>query len=119
MIKPLFRGQAFVSALMVVGFIVLSLSGMVLYLAPHGRGAGGAMFLSLSRHDWGDVHIVFGFLFMAAGLVHIFFNGRTLLTYVRRKRIDPETRQVRFQWGIELLAAALLGFVLIEASLLF
>ena len=65
--------------------ILLLVSGIQLFLLPH--GGGGARnaawtFLGLSVSDWTDLHIVTAVFFVGAVVMHLVYNGRTLWRYV-------------------------------------
>jgi hypothetical protein len=84
-------------------FIVVAISGVALFVAPHGRGSVWS-FLSLSKHEWADIHIVCGFLFLIAGLVHACLNRRALLSHFSINR----QKGMRYEWVIALALLVLL-----------
>lgn len=102
--RPAFRFRPFTSVLILGCFVLLILSGGVLFLAPPGRVANWTNWtmLGLTKHDWGDVHIWFGALFLAGGLAHLFFNWRPLVSYFKNRVARP----TGFRW--EWVAAGLL-----------
>ncbi|MGE4351572.1 MAG: DUF4405 domain-containing protein [Bdellovibrionales bacterium] len=106
-----FSYRALISVLMVSCFFVLAVSGLCLYFAPHGPARGWS-FLALVKRDWRDLHIVFGFSFIAVGAAHVFFNRKPLFSYFRksgaqgRVKMEPLTA---FLLGALAAAFALLG----------
>lgn len=72
---------------MFLSFVVLIFNSVVLYIAPEGRIAYWAdwRFWGLTKNQWGDQHITIGFLFLAAGLLHLFYNWNPILTYLKNK----------------------------------
>ena len=93
-------------------FLVMGITGLVLYVVPQGRIAYWVdwRFLGLSKTDWGDIHIVAAILFLIAGGWHIYFNWKALLGHLRRK----------LEGGIKmrkelLITTALTGFVAASA----
>ncbi|MDP1891785.1 MAG: DUF4405 domain-containing protein [Gemmatimonadaceae bacterium] len=84
--KP-FRWKAFVSLYIVFSFLVLALSGLVLYVAPPGRIANWSIWrlVLLSKAQWQAVHTIFAFIFIVAASFHLYFNWKVLLAYLRSK----------------------------------
>ena len=60
-----FNWRAFNSLYIVYSFIILSLSGFVLFIAPPGRIANwtNLTILGFTKHEWQAIHIIFTFLF--------------------------------------------------------
>jgi len=72
---------------MLLSFAALFLTSIILYIVPHGRVAywSGWRLWGLSKNQWGDLHINLGFLFILAGLLHIYYNWKPLLAYMKDK----------------------------------
>jgi|GEM_PF-1669609 len=85
--KKKFNFRGFISLFIVILFLIMSFSGIVLYVSPSGRAAeqAGWSLLNLSKLQWQTVHTIFTFVFIAAAMFHLFFNWRPLLAYFRRK----------------------------------
>jgi len=79
--------RAFVSFLTTAGFIIMALTGIVLFVVPEGRIAYWTnwSFLCLTKKDWGNIHIVSSLVFLIAGLFHLYFNWSTLKGYIIKK----------------------------------
>jgi hypothetical protein len=82
-----FHGRAFVTFYVTLSFLVLAVSGIVLYVAPPGRVANWSRWTigSLDRHGWQAVHTVFALLFVLAGAFHLWFNWRTFWHLLRSR----------------------------------
>lgn len=80
--------KGFASLLTTFAFVVMSLSGLLLFVVPQGRIAEWTdwRMLGLSKSQWGDMHITTSLLFLAAGAWHIALNWRTLLNYFTARR---------------------------------
>lgn len=73
-----------------LSFLVMALSGIVLYVAPRGRDANwsGWTCLGLWREQWVALHIVVSTLFILLGLVHVYLNWPALWGYLH-SRLRP------------------------------
>lgn len=78
------RFRALTTLLVGLGFAMLMVSGGVLLISPPGRIANWTQWaiLGLTKRGWTDLHVVFGALFLVAGLVHLAFNWRPLLQHL-------------------------------------
>lgn len=84
-----FRYRALTSIVSALLFLTMLVSGVVLYLAPpHGTGRGRWDLWALTTREWGDFHTSLSILFALACFVHVAFNWRALVRYVKRKRDD-------------------------------
>jgi hypothetical protein len=77
-------------------FLLLVLSGVVLFAAPPGRIANWTDWnvAGLRKSEWAELHIAFGTVFLLATLFHAFFNWRPLISYFKGRI----SRRVAFRW---------------------
>jgi len=82
-----FKTRGFVSFTLALSFIILSLSGVVLYIMPHGRGAYWINWkiAGLSKDNWDAVHTIVGFVFMLTVFIHFLYNWTTFVNYLKSK----------------------------------
>ena len=87
MAKKAFNGRAFVSLLSTVGFLVLVVTGIIMWMQPHGRVAYWTIwrFWGITKDQWTDVHIIGGLLFLVSGIFHLYYNWRPLMNYLSGK----------------------------------
>ena len=80
-------GRAFVSLLSLVSFILLGLTGIILYMQPHGRVAYWTnwSFLGLEKDQFGKIHILAALLFLVIGGFHLYYNWKPLMRYLSGK----------------------------------
>ncbi|MEE4166850.1 MAG: DUF4405 domain-containing protein [Desulfocapsaceae bacterium] len=92
------------SMTMVWSLIILIINSLVLYVVPEGRVSHWAdwRFLGLTKSDWSAQHTTVGFLFLFAGLLHIYNNWKPIRAYMKNK-----ARQFRLFTG-----ASTVGFIL-------
>jgi len=97
-------GRAFTSLCSLVSFILLCLTGIILYIEPHGRVAYWTKwnFFGLEKDQWGNTHIFSGLLFIVAGGFHLYYNWKPLIKYLSGK-IETALRYKR-----ELLISSLI-----------
>lgn len=97
---PRFQWRALTSVLMTLGFLMIALSGTMLFLSPPGRVANWTNWtlLGLRKSDWGALHIWFGALFLAMTAVHVGFNWRPLLGYLKNR--VRRTLGFRAEWAL-------------------
>jgi hypothetical protein len=77
------RLRALVSLGTALTFVVMAATGAVLFIVPQGRIAywTGWRFLGVTKEAWGDVHVVFCLLFLAAAGLHVWLNWKPLYTH--------------------------------------
>ena len=82
-----FGWRAMTSVVVTLAFLVLLITGTVLFIAPPGRIANWTNWniLGFGKHDWVDLHVVFGTLFLAAALFHVVFNWKVLVSYFKNR----------------------------------
>ncbi len=84
--KP-FTWRAFVTFYVVLSFLVIAVTGIVLFITPPGRIANWSdwRLLGFSKSQWQSVHTIFSFIFVVAASFHLFFNWRVILGYIARR----------------------------------
>jgi len=83
--KKTFNWRGMMSLLAAVSFVVMTVTGIVLYLSPQGRVAHWVDWrvAGLDKEQWGAVHTTSSLLFVIAAAVHLYFNWRVFLHYIR------------------------------------
>ncbi len=107
-----FSWKAFITFYITLSFLVLGLSGLILYVAPPGRVANWSIwrFGALTKAQWQAVHTVMSFVFLAAAGLHLSFNWKVLTAYLR-SRLHDGMRMKR-----ELAAAVSAGALLLALT---
>jgi len=69
------------------GFLIMSVTGLVLYIVPAGRIAYWTTWelIGLTKTDWDNIHILSSILFIIAGIFHTYFNWKLLMSYFKNK----------------------------------
>jgi hypothetical protein len=70
-----------------MAFILMLLTSIILYIVPQGRVAYWANWRlwGLTKTDWGNIHINLGLLFLIALSLHIYYNWKPLISYLKNK----------------------------------
>ena len=70
-----------------LSFVAMLATSIILYVVPQGRVAYWADWhlLGLDKTQWGDLHINMGLLFLLAIALHIFYNWKAILAYLKDK----------------------------------
>lgn len=71
-----------------LSFIAMLVTSIILYIVPQGRVAYWAdwKLWGLTKTDWGNIHINLGFLFLIALFLHIYYNWKPLINYMKDKK---------------------------------
>jgi hypothetical protein len=87
--------RAVISFYIIIAFVVMGVSGIILYFAPPGRVAFWSdwRFIALTKAQWQAIHTIFTFIFVAATAFHIYFNWSVITSYLRKKMNEGMKRR--------------------------
>jgi len=82
-----FNTRALISLLVASGFLVMAVTGIMLYVAPPGRVANWTdwTLLGLTKDQWAAVHISSSLIFVLAGLTHLVLNRKPFFNYLHTR----------------------------------
>lgn len=82
-----FKFRRFISFTLFFSFFILCFSGFALYIKPEGDIARWIdwTFVGISKSGWEGFHVLFSIFFLIFALVHLFFNWKVLLNYLKDK----------------------------------
>jgi len=82
-----FNRRAFVSVLVGFSFVLMAVTGLVMFFAPSCRMARDTSWTvwGQDREQWIAVHVWFSIAFVVASILHIYLNWAALTTYFRAK----------------------------------
>lgn len=74
-----------ISLTLAFSFLVMSLTGIMLYIVPKGRVAYWANWelLGLTKTQYGNIHITSMILFLVVAIWHIYYNWKPLISYIK------------------------------------
>lgn len=83
----IFKVKNFISLTLLFTVVILCFSGVVLYIRPEGSVAKwtGWTLIGLSKKRWEGVHTLFSALFIIVSILHLCFNWKVLLSYLRSR----------------------------------
>jgi hypothetical protein len=84
--KP-FNGRAFISVLTGFSFLLMAVTGLVLFFAPSCRMARDTSWTvwGQSKEQWVAVHVWLSIVFLIASLFHLYLNWTPLVNYFRSR----------------------------------
>lgn len=86
--KKKFNWRSFISFGLTYSFIVILVSGIVLYVSPPGRYANWVNWKigGFTKEGWQSLHTVFSFTFVVLSIFHLFtINWKAFLSYLKSK----------------------------------
>jgi hypothetical protein len=91
------------------------LTSIILYVVPQGRVAYWAdwRFWGLTKTDWGNIHINLGLLFLIALFVHIYYNWKPLINYLKDKAKKIKVFTPEFNAALVIAIVFILGTYLL------
>lgn len=108
-----FSWRGWTTFVVTISFILDTLSGIILYIAPAGRIANWTDWRvwGLDKETWGAVHTIFGYVLLIIVGVHLYYNWRMFLNFIWNKI----KKAVNLKW--ELLFAALTCLIIFLGTL--
>lgn len=109
-----FKWRSFVSFGMFFSFLIMAVSGIILYLAPPGRVFRWTNWhlLGVDLNQWQALHTLFSYLFTGFAVSHIFsMNWKILFSYFTRKTREGLRRKR------ELISASLVMLLFVVGTL--
>ena len=99
-----FSWRGWTTFVITISFIVDTISGIILYVAPHGRIANwtGWTIWGLDKDAWAAIHTIFGYLLLIIAGVHLYYNWKMFMHFIWSKI----RKALNLRW--ELITATLL-----------
>lgn len=93
---------------MLVSLVLVLLTSIILYIVPQGRVAywSGWELWGLSKTQWSNLHINLGFLFLLAGILHLYYNWKLIIIY-----LNSRAKQLKVFTGDFNVALALIAII--------
>lgn len=99
--------RRFTSLCITFAFLVMSYTGIMLFLVPEGRIAYWTNWeiFGLSKTQYGNLHVSFMVLFLMGMVLHLYLNWELLMTYLKNKKREFSllTKEFVFALGFTLV----------------
>ncbi len=94
-----------------LAFILMVLTSIVLYIVPQGRVAYWAdwRLWGLTKTDWGNIHINLGLLFLIALFLHVYYNWKPLISYLKNKSKQMKVLTPEFNVALIITVVFIIG----------
>lgn len=101
------------SLTMLLSMIVMTYTGIMLFITPPGRVANWANWelLGLSKTQYADIHSTCMVLFIIATILHIFYNWRPMMSYMKN------TAKQMIVFTSDMIIAVILTFIFLVGTL--
>ncbi|MDX1709137.1 MAG: DUF4405 domain-containing protein [Desulfobacterales bacterium] len=98
-----------------LAFLLMVLTSVILYIVPQGRVAYWADWhlWGLTKTDWGNIHINMGLLFLIALAVHIYYNWKPLISYLKNKAKQVKVFTPEFSSALVIIIGFIVGTYLL------
>lgn len=100
-----------VSLILLISLVPLVITSVILFIVPEGRVAYWSdwKMLGLTKSQWGDIHINLGWLFLVAGLLHLYLNWKPVMTYMKSKAKELKVFTPEFNVGLLITVFCMVG----------
>jgi predicted DNA-binding protein YlxM (UPF0122 family) len=94
-----------------MAFLLMLLTSIILYIVPQGRVAYWANWRlwGLTKTDWGNIHINLGLLFLITLMLHIFYNWKPLISYLKNKAKEVKVFTAEFNMALIVIIVFIMG----------
>lgn len=112
--KEKFSWRAFISIGLFYSFVIIFVTGIVLYLAPAGRVSNWVNWklLGLTKANWQAIHTIFSFIFVILSIFHLFtVNWRAFWSYLKSKSKEGLNKKREFYISTVLSVLIFVGII--------
>ena len=111
--KKKFSWRGWTTFVVTISFIVDTISGVILYIAPPGRIAHWTNWTvwGLDKEEWGAIHTIFGYVLLIIVGIHLYYNWKIFWNFIWSK----VRKALNLKW--ELITATVLCLFLFLGTL--
>jgi hypothetical protein len=92
------RIRPYTAFTLLLTLLCLAITGLILFLAPTGPGSRFWQWLGLTKHQYKDIHLYLGSLFVILGGFHLYINLKPFKHYLNDNR--RQLWQHPFLWAV-------------------
>ena len=94
-----------------LSFTILALTGIVLYIEPHGRVAYWVNWRlwGLTKPQWDNIHINVALLFLLSISLHIYLNWKVIISYLKHKTSHMRIFNAQFTTALLIITVFVVG----------
>jgi hypothetical protein len=94
-----------------LSFSLLVLTAIILYIVPQGRIAYWAdwRLWGLTKTQWGNIHIILGLLLLISISLHVYYNWKPILSYLKNKAKQLKVFTPEFNVALVITAVFIVG----------
>ena len=94
-------------------FLIMSYTGVILFIAPHGRVSRWLdwHFLGLDKTQYQELHTTSMIIFLVFGLLHIYFNWKPIVSYLKDKNHKISFTKKEFLIALTLNTTFVIGTI--------
>ncbi|MBD3287680.1 DUF4405 domain-containing protein, partial [candidate division KSB1 bacterium] len=96
-----FHFKSFTSLFVFLSFLMMTISGIILYFTPPGRVAHWSewRFWALTKEQWQAQHTIFSLLFIIFAALHIYYNWKVFIGYIKKQAQKGLNRKREIAWA--------------------
>ncbi|CAG9000857.1 MAG: hypothetical protein CENE_02864 [Candidatus Celerinatantimonas neptuna] len=105
----LHRLRPYTTVIMMIAFLIVVVTGIILFFAPHGPGGMRQwIVLGLSKHQFKDIHVYLGTFGVLLVFFHLYLNWKAIKKYLCCRSL---CRKHPATWGIGICACLVIAAV--------
>ncbi len=96
-----------------ISFLIMTYTGIMLFIAPHGRVAYWSdwTLLGLGKDGYGNLHTTSMIIFLLFGILHIYYNWRPIVSYLKNQQKKVSFTKKEFLIALAINMVFLVGTV--------
>ena len=105
--KQKFNKRKFISINLLISFLIIFVTGIVLYIKPVGKVARAIdwKLFGLDKTEWESIHIVFSYCFVVFAVIHIFSLNQKIVWFYLKSGIK-NSKEIIIAFAISLAILA-------------
>ena len=109
--KNKFSWRGWTTFVVTVSFIVDTVSGVILYIAPPGRIANWTNWTiwGLDKEEWAAIHTIFGYLLLVIVGIHLYYNWKMFINFLWSKMQKALNMKRELVWATVVSLIVFLG----------